>query len=215
MLCAQPVFLIPIWKRVKIHCWQSWGCQTSHCTQSYLYSINGRSVLIKTSSAASFSCSLCGITTLTPVQRIWKFLTSRRAFTNSSQPSFINDGCISIFPCQQDLRNVASRFLKAGLANSFSVENLVSSTSSLLLFNHFPNYPTRLLHTAHIRQLPQGKKDPASPVTAPCKGLARGDEQTGSVRIFSSTVKSIWYSLWSNGGYWVCSFQINNLKKKC
>jgi len=66
--------------------------------------------------------------TLIAIEYIWKFLTSGRARTNSSQPLFINDGCISLFSPQQHLRNLASRLLKFGLAKSFSVEMLVSST---------------------------------------------------------------------------------------
>lgn len=125
----------------------------SHYTQSYLYSINGRSVLIKTSSAASFSYSLCGITTSTAIQWIWKFPTSGRAWTNSSQPPFINDGCISLFSCQWDLRNLASRLYKFGLGKSFSVEILVRSTVAICCY-----YATRLLRAAHIQHPPPGKK---------------------------------------------------------
>lgn len=143
----------------------------SHYTQSYLYSIKGRSVLIKTSSAASFSYSLCGVTTLTAIQCMWKFLTSGRAWTNSSQPPFINDGCISLFPCQQDLRNLASRLLKFGLAKSFSVEISVSSTVLICCLIIVQTTPPGS-YTQLTSSSPSGKKDPASPVTAPCVGLA-------------------------------------------
>lgn len=65
---------------------------------------------------------------LTAIQYLWKFLTSAKAGTNSSQPSFGKDGCISLFSCQRHLRNLVSRLLKFGLAKSFSIEISVSST---------------------------------------------------------------------------------------
>lgn len=80
------------------------------------------------SSTASFSYSLCGIVTSTAVQYILKFLASGRAWTNSSQPPFSNGGYISLFSCQWDPRNLASRLLKFGLARSVSVEISVSNT---------------------------------------------------------------------------------------
>lgn len=145
----------------------------SHYSQSYLYSINGRSVSIKTSSATSFGYSLCGITTWTAIQCIWKFLTSGRASTNSSQPPFINDGCISLFSCQRGPRNLASRLLKFGLAKSFSVEISVSSTVLIRCLIIIQTTPLGC-YTQLTSSTLLWEKAPASPV-----GLARRDRQTG------------------------------------
>lgn len=143
----------------------------SHYTQSYLYSINGRSVVIKTSSAASLGYSLCGRTTSTAVRSIWKWLTSGRAGTNSSQPPFINDGCISLFSCQRDPRNVASRLLKFVSAKSFSVEIWVSSTV-LICGLIVPQTAPRGCYTQLTSSAPLWGKQPSG--TSPCSSRRTG-----------------------------------------